>query len=226
MTKIIEQIKEYYTIEDNNGRLTLSDGDYKKNLFKTGSSVVLTFGKKVKKEDVEKEIELGNVIKIPEIDIYKLYFNWDDERYSMERYGYDLRTSEYLANTQKNIGYIETKHGWDEIELTESRSFPIFSIAVGKSELGVTESNKWCYQFGYPAGIDDYNIEKIYFNKRPNKQDIIMARQIETIKLNFFLRRARPEFTCWECGSRNHWLDIPGELGDKVENLKEKYCGC
>lgn len=74
--------------------------------------------------------------------------------------------------------------------------------------------------------IDDYNIARYYFNKKPTENTVRTIEKLIELDYLFFIGQCKPVYICWECGRETHWLDIEGDLDEKISALKERYCGC
>lgn len=92
-------------------------------------------------------------------------------------------------------------------------------------DVGKLDDDKWVAQYSIRTDIDDYDICSMIFNKKPSKEDIIIAHLVDEIETYFCIcGYDKVTFTCWECGCKYHWLDIPGSLKEKWECYKERYC--
>lgn len=151
----------------------------------------------------------------------------------------DERTEKYLTEEATKIGLIGVNNSWYTIaeilkksgHEIEPQKIATFNGYINSSDIEIFEytingATKYCAELSYQTNIDDYNIETIIFNKIPSEQDINTARTIEAIKNKLFLKRLKPEFDCWECGIRHHWLDIEGSLDIKYKYWQDQYCGC
>ena len=99
-------------------------------------------------------------------------------------------------------------------------------IAGGKNLHRSTYTIKWCVQFSQRTNVDDYDITRMYFNRRPSRNNIIIAQKVDDLKCDFLCKRLNENFHCWECGTELHWLDIEGDFNEKITALQDKYCGC
>jgi hypothetical protein len=75
------------------------------------------------------------------------------------------------------------------------------------------------------AGIDTFMVVKMHFDHRPSATQIGTAFDIRDCYYDLMLRRQKEVFTCWECGHMTHWLDIPGNLHQKMDYAKDSFCG-
>lgn len=152
----------------------------------------------------------------------------------------DDRTKAYFEAIKVKLGYVGTNYGWDDIQeilnkkTNKSVSAELISIYdgyVNSSDIKIftytlNGDTRFCAELSYQTDIDDYCIETHIFNKQPKRDDIITIRELNSLAFDFKYERLTPEFTCWECGNRVHWLDCDGDLSSKANMLKEKYCGC
>lgn len=224
---LIEKMKDRYSIEDVNGDLILvrfSDS-HRKKLSRYPYKIFLNIGNITinSDTDIEKMKEKGKLIETTEIDIYKEFYNWDEETYHYNLHGCDIRTTEYLDNILKDIGFIKVLNGHKEESMTD-----VLKINPA-TYLGKTKDNEWCYQVAYQQGVDNYNIQRIYFKNKPSPSDITIAQEIDSMKFYLIYNGlgVKLTFNCWKCGRSVHWLDtFHNSFNSKLEGLKEKYCGC
>lgn len=187
----------------------------------SNQKVVLTFGEKATTE--EEAIQKGGFVTTVR-DLFILLF---PEQYEKHKHKFeDERTEKYLDAVKRNIGLIEVKHGYDEERFDVQAEYRIW-INANSVEVGQLEDGRWVAQYSRRTDIDDYDIVKMYFKKKPNKDDIITANLIDDIEFHFeFEGYDKVKFQCWECGHEKHWLDIPGDINQKWSNYKDQYCGC
>jgi hypothetical protein len=103
----------------------------------------------------------------------------------------------------------------------EISNFPLSTIVkVGK--YGVY----WISQYSVQTAIDDYSIVKYVFSQKPTKDNIITAQNLQSLEIEFQSGRKKIEFKCWECGRFTHWLNVEGNLFEKLKKLDDLYCGC
>lgn len=151
----------------------------------------------------------------------------------------DNRTEKYFEAIRENKGYIGCNHGWygiqeildkksSGVEAKLIKSYPGYfnSDDINIYEYFVNGNKRYCAELSYQTDIDDFNIETHIFSKFPSEKDVKEIRSIMELEFDFKFNRLNPEFTCWECGHKVHWLDFKGKIQDKIDNLKEKYCGC
>lgn len=183
----------------------------------------------IDKENIENLVKQGKAIKTNGIELYQNFSSLSKDKLHKKIYGYDERTKEYLDNIEKKIGLLshEFGHKEEEFKIIKQYDFIMFLTGSGYIDVGKVAENKYVAQFSYRVSIDDYCIERIYFNRFPTEQDIKTAITINDIKTYLRLHPDSEIFTCWECGRELHWVDIDeNDLIKKFEMLKEKYCGC
>ncbi|MFX3643401.1 MAG: hypothetical protein ACE3L7_32915 [Candidatus Pristimantibacillus sp.] len=155
----------------------------------------------------------------------------------------DERSEKYLEIERKNMGLVGSNGGHYGIEdilkkrelfeksaLKEIRRYAGF---YGLSDLVIYSYNvgngiSYCAELGYQTSIDDYNVETHIFTQIPSDEDVTLVRLMDEFELDLRLTRngVQAEYRCWECGRNSHWVDIHGKFKDKVEKLREGYCGC
>jgi hypothetical protein len=217
---VLEKIKSFYEIENKYGILRIKKGEDKKYLTKDDQPTYFTFGKNVPPERLDEEAEKGNIIKTTGFEIYKEYFNWDEDTCHKERYGYSKRTKAYLDGIKNKLGFVKSKYDYEFEELTAKEEVG-YRCSIGKTKDGL-----WCYQQSIRTDIDDYTVEKLYFNRKPSKKAVETMQSIIDLENNFYFQHLKEVFTCWECGRDVHWLDVDGDFNTKANALFEKYCGC
>lgn len=202
----------------------------------TGKTKEVTFGNSVlylcgnhnvsTKEAAEELIAKGEALKTTGAELITEFYNLDHETITLLKYGCDLRTLNYIEDLKNKHGIIEDTRfiSYDEEEKMEVCFKFDYGINTSDAVVGQVDDGTWCCQYGYMFEIDDYCVEKYYFNRKPTEEDCRAAILIE--KVMRYIGQYRYEFVCWECGKSTHWLDTEGDLVEKFESLKEKYCGC
>lgn len=182
-----------------------------------------------KPENIERLVKEGKGIKISRWDLYKMLSSLSEEELFIKFYGYTPRTHKYLQAVKKNIGLLDHKVDYNEEKFEVLRQYDLFFnlTGSGKIDIGKIGENRYVAQFSYRSDIDDYQIEKLYFNHMPSENNVKTALLLSEIELYFMLHPRQDVFTCWECGREVHWLDVEAkDLNERFDMLKERYCGC
>lgn len=219
----IEKIKEFYNPQlDHNTICIMVNGQKRYISLHNKRDIFLSFGEKISSE--EEAIQKG-IFKTNAKELFMTLFpeEWEKIKHKYE----DTRTDRYLEACKRNIGLVDYKNGWEEEKLINKKEYSLY-LNANPLEIGQNESGQWVAQIGYRTDIDDYNIERIYFNKKPSINDVKIARTIDDIEHYFIMNGYdKSVFRCWECGRKVHWLDNEnGNVEEKFERLKEEYCGC
>lgn len=153
----------------------------------------------------------------------------------------DERTKNYFNAIKTNIGFIGSNYGnygieeilkkkgfFEEAKLQQIKTYRgyVNSSDIDIYSYEINGEKRYCAELSYQTNIDDYCVETHIFEKFPSEKDIKIIREIESLIFKFQLSQIEPEFGCWECGRRVHWLDIQGDFFTKKNALEEKYCGC
>ena len=149
------------------------------------------------------------------------------------------RTEKYFKKIKEEMGHIDSNGGWHGIVdilkkkgiNTEVKKIAEYDGYINSSEIdiytySIDGKERFCAEFGYQVGIDDYCTETHIFRKLPSEDEVELLVEIESLEFKFKFKGLKPAFNCWECGKRTHWLDIPGSFEDKVNGLEDSYCGC
>ena len=103
-------------------------------------------------------------------------------------------------------------------------------LAIPKSieyEVIKTKDGQFVVQYTVVTAIDDYEVVKLYFDRKPSRHDVRIVEMVLDLQIEFKFGNLEEEFVCWECGRKTHWLDIRADsLEQKIEFLRERYCGC
>lgn len=204
----IEKIRAFYNPElkkGNDAIYVLHRGDEKIHLgFNRDREIILTLDKC---KFVTTSSELGKAL-FPE--------HWEKMKH---KWTPDERTLSYLKAVKENIGLLETLAGVEGLITGVAEEYPQISI-------GEDKDGRWVAECITPY-FDDYTTVTYVFRNRPSAEAIKTAILIGTIGINFTLSGwDKAVFTCWECGQKVHWLDIPGKLPEKWQLFKDDYCGC
>ena len=150
----------------------------------------------------------------------------DEIAFQYHLHGFDKRTGEYLDACKSALGLLDTfgsdnltiNDDWERLDAGAFNSSDIYCKKVDQGFLAA---------FQVQFSVDGFWEHRFIFDKKPNRKMILDAHLIDEIRRSFKMGEISESFTCWECGCEiEHWLDIDGDLRDKWDNLKEKYCGC
>ena len=169
----------------------------------------------------EKKYTLGDV----RDTLVREFIGNDEEAWCYHKHGYGLRTKKYLDACKNQMEFVG--RSCDET-LTINKDWTVFNAGdVKTSDLYITSTDSG-YRVAFQIGVGDGVYEHRYdFNRRPSMQNVRDAIAIEKAERDFRLFKLQEAFTCWECGCPvEHWLDTPGNLTQKLEQLYNKYCGC
>lgn len=242
MNSIIDKIKSFgYDIKKelhmhvagshyNSLRIVNPDGDGKglsRDIYiKTDQSVK----KPASTEEANKLIQEGKYILISADEVYKEYYNMSDDEFYAYKNGYTKKTGEYFDQLEKEIGLInhEVCADSDGVELEQFDTIVKYDLFLNTGEISVgkLDENKYIAQYSYKTSIDDLSIEKIYFNRLPEENDIRLAISLEDFKAKFLISRISEFFECKKCLKTKYWTDIPGDFETKIRLLEENSCGC
>lgn len=184
--------------------------------------------KKLTEEEAEALGKEGKICAFKVGDLYAEYYHFseDTELESIFRYGYSVRSRKYIAKIMQNIGLTS----WTEAEDSYTGDGKLerfdhserFAIALNAdTEIGKLGDRHWLAQTCIRAGIDTFTVVKQHFDHHPSVDQINTAFDIRRFEYN-----PKEVFTCWECGRMTHWLDVPGNLHDKLDRAEDNYCGC
>lgn len=155
----------------------------------------------------------------------------------------DEKTKEYLQKI-RNKYYFLGSNGGEELSfkeiltkkgiinqtiITELWKEEGFNFTTILYKYEINSKVRYCAEIWVRYNIDGLYTHTLIFEKEPNEKIINIIRLTEDIEINIKIGRLSPNFTCWECGKKSHWLEEnpPVEKFEEVyNNLKEKYCGC
>jgi len=188
-------------------------------------------GKNASIEDLQKTG--AEVFKNPHEFLKHIGFSEDDILYMEDRL--DKRSRNYLDAVVRNLGVLGTNadlnsgdmFGYKGLEFEKEFQLQVWMNA-SEVDCGRDKDGNWVAEYCVQTDIDDFCITSIVFNHKPTKKDILIYKAVEDIKFLFSCRGKEPEFTCWECGRKSHWLDIKccDSLVDRLVYFKDSYCGC
>lgn len=172
----------------------------------------------------------GGALFLRALDIYKAYYNLNEEETCYLEHGFGLRSWKYNQSTMDEIGLIRMDERVDSTSNGNPSDLPEYSPVLCDFLNAAAHYGKvgdaWLVEIASWYVIDDYVVEKFYFSKRPTQDSLHVA--LDVRKVCKLLKDRRSEtYTCWECGRELHWLDcIPNGIHEKLNCLEEKYCGC
>lgn len=160
---------------------------------------------------LKRQMKFGTqMIEITEKELFDSIYELTEEEMCQFEHGCSIKSYNYIQTVKKNIGLIGSG--------LESDMFSGEVMRFG-------EKSEHCYEEVHDC-IEESYVEKYYFNHNPSSNDIKTAIVICHIESDFGSHLRKDTFKCYECGHLTHWLDIPGNVFEKISNLEEKYCGC
>ena len=149
------------------------------------------------------------------------------------RFGeYDLRTQKYLDGILEEIHYIKDECDEDCIE--DIKKDAIYEGELSKHpnkspfgrdlRLYFLGNGEYVIEKIQSYG-DDYCVVKVYFDRKPNYDSFDTWDLVFRTK-GLLLDAKGTEFTCYKCGKKRHWLDVAGDLSDRINALMDEDCGC
>ncbi|MGV6935977.1 hypothetical protein ACWA2B_10725 [Paenibacillus sp. CMM36] len=215
-TELINKTIEYYQPEKiGYGNIKLKS--VSKILPCSDHEIILTFGYQAK--DREDALKNGGYITTSK-ELYKNLF--PEEWIKIKSFFEDIKTTTYLENFKKSIGYIDRAINDEVVDFSHVYLTLAEDIKIGKDKQG-----KWVSEHFCSNGIDDCKSVKDYYSKEPSEQvfdDLMAALDFEH---HFrFQGYDKGVFRCWKCGQETHWTELPGSISNKWSMFKDKYCGC
>lgn len=198
-----------------------------KFLPKSKSKVYFTAGTKYEgatKEEIEIAAQNGEIDSFVMADLYQEYYDLDNDSdgNAIENHGCSARTWNYITSIMEHIGLVDINEGEDMIYIDNGEVFPIYWVA--DTIVGMIDG-KWCATTTLPSP-ESYTQIKMWFNKKPSREDIETAFQIRRAIYSICWHTGAEVFRCWECGHIVNWLDCDsGNLSDILDRAENKYCG-
>lgn len=237
-TENLQRVLDYYEFEVDNYNNLKVIVDEKKGL--VYSQTIFTFGLNEESEQlcadnkyapqiVRDLIAENKAVIVSSFEIIGALKGFTADQTHKLQYGFGLRTKEYLDTILFESKYVKHQVNWDEPQYKgETVKVGDFKTFYGDSpiEVGLSENGLWCASFTIPHPPDDYSINKIYFKEKPSLKNILAVETIRDLDFKFFKKEIHETFHCWECGCEVHWLDTKGCTKQKIENMKERHCGC
>lgn len=142
----------------------------------------------------------------------------------------DKKLADFINKEIDKIGLVSIYSGYENDNPSFDVEFdlPLNSLLSGPDRIacGKSKDNTWYAQYCIRTDIDDYAIETYEFTEKPDSQKINIAKIIETIQSDYRLGKDFI-FRCQECGSDNHFVDIPeSDINKKWNLFRDSYCGC
>lgn len=157
-------------------------------------------------------------------DVYRDYYELDDEATSMLLYNYSLRTQKYLKSERERVGLLTFKEGNPEIFFVLDE-FNV-GMGVGLIETGRYADGRFVAQSSSDSLYEDSDVLRMHFNHLPDQHDVEDALIIRKMERDLKLGRHRETFRCGDCLQERHWLDIPGTIKEKFALRMMRKCGC
>lgn len=157
-------------------------------------------------------------------EVYRDYYDLDDEAMSYLLYNYSLRTKQYLDSEKARIGLSSVKEGAPEAFFVLDE-FNV-GMGIGVVETGRYADGRFVAQSAAQTLYEDADVLRMHFDHLPDKQDVEDAITVRKMERDFKLGRHRETFTCGDCLQKRHWLDIPGSIQEKLALRMTRRCGC
>ena len=185
--------------------------------------------KKITRKEAKILASEGKIFSFSCSELYAEYYDFDKhkELESCFKHGYSDKSRRYIEGVMRNIGllsYTDATNGSmkEEGNPTNFDADCKYDIYINaETTVGRLEDDRWIAQTCYMVDIDDFAVIKMYFNHKPSKVELITAFTIRSFEM-----KPIEVFTCWECGHTVHWLELHGDINQKYEMAKERYCGC
>ena len=162
-------------------------------------------------------------------DIFEAYYELDENEISLLENGYSLHTKNYLSSIQSNIGLIDMYES-DTLPKELKGLQPEYAIEIyvnAPTEIYKAE-DCWFAITVVRYEADDSFAVVMRFDREPTTPDLATAFDIRDVKRYFSTGTTSlrsEEFVCSNCNHKQHWLDTPGSLSDKLNNIKGQHCG-
>jgi len=163
----------------------------------TGEKTMYFLGSNIAKDVAEAEdlIKENKGTKILGCELYRQYYNMNEEIYCLFRNGYDLDVKTFLDGVKNQIGLLRYTSDANSSMTPEGEYTPATesckSIHVFLNSSDVVywqlDNGEWIAQFGFAIEIDDYAVTKFYFNEEPTDYKIRVAYAISQVEIDFRL---------------------------------------
>lgn len=170
------------------------------------------------------DVSLADGVRTTCAEIYRDYYNLDENGYSMLLYNYSGRTKQYLDAEKQRIGLTDYKDGLPEGFFAVGH-YDELGYGVAEMDIGRYADGRYVAQSALGVTEDEY-VLRMHFSHLPSRQDVMDALVIRKLERDFKLGRHREVFHCGACGETRHWLDIPGDIHQKLRLRLQRRCGC
>ena len=226
--KQIERINSYYTVKVNESiygnlptiQLINEATGFDRNIY---GVKYLTFGVKgCKAENLNQLIQDEIVMPVSRRNLTLAYTEMTEDEYDTVETKSDKRTRDYFKSEMDKIGYIKVVNG----DGTD-RKYTRIDVQDRELEVYFLRASEYGILIGNFCPPDDYQEELWIFSKVPSMKDLDTVKLILNAQDRFKHGACSENFHCWECGMETkHWLDVTGDLEEKLDKLSNKYCGC
>ena len=158
------------------------------------------------------------------IEVYRDYYDLDEEGVTLLMYRYSGRSKKYLDEEKERIGLISIKEGPPEAFFVLDE-FNV-GMGIGLIETGRYADGRFVAQSASESLYEDADVLRMHFNHLPDQREVEDALIVRKMERDFRLGRHRETFTCSDCLERRHWLDIPGNIQEKLALRLMRKCGC
>ncbi len=156
--------------------------------------------------------------------VYRDYYELDDESYCQLLHNYSLRTKRYLDAERERIGLVSIKESSPEAFFVLDE----YDVGrgVGRMDVGRYADGRFVAQSRANSLFEGMDVLRMHFTHLPDKEDIEDALVIRKMDLDLRHGRHREVFICSDCKEMRHWLDIPGSIQEKIALRLKRKCGC
>lgn len=169
------------------------------------------------------------------LDFYRAYYDLTDDDFCKLENGYSLHTKQYLDDQRAKIGLsrytVASNDSGDDagkLETIPMVEFPLPVYLNADTRIGTLPDNTTVVETSYWYTVDDFAVIKIYFDHDPTTAEVLDAFAIKDAEDYF--RRAQEDdaeyFVCRTCEHRVQWTEVPGNVREKIDKLKARWCGC
>lgn len=178
--------------------------------------------------------------------IYRAFYEMDDEMFTRFAYGYSGRTKKYLDSVKQKLGMISYSMEEDDGVLTDNMvdvyHWPPLqtpsSVTIGRVK------DQWLAEFEKQFALDGWLIVKIKFGNKPTEEMFLGALEVIEVETYFLEKKIPPSaladgkiaywdqcdykehFICNGCGRSFHWTSGDGGITEKFNRLITSQCGC